>query len=272
MTKISVSAVLITKNAAPTLATCLASVAFCDEILVVDSGSTDDTVALAQRCGARVIQTHWRGFGLQKQFAVEQAAHDWVLCIDADERVSDRLQQSLKAALADISAASSKPAFYAYRFARCNRFMGRYLRHGEGYPDWSLRCFNRHHAQWSADVVHEKVGFTGSAETLVGTLTGDLLHDSAESLENYLDKQNRYSTLAANAALAQGKRANAAHLLLSPLVRFIKFYFLRLGFLDGLPGLVHILIGCGTSFAKYAKMIALQRQPANPSPPVDTLQ
>lgn len=271
MEKIPVSAVLITKNAAHSLAACLASVAFCDEILLVDSGSTDDTTAIAQRYGARVIHTPWRGFGPQKQFAVEEAAHDWVLCIDADERVSDHLQQSLKAALADISAASSKPAFYAYRFARCNRFMGRYLRHGEGYPDWSLRFFHRHHAQWSADVVHEKVCFTGTVETMVGTLAGDLLHDSAESLENYLDKQNRYSTLAADAALAKGKRANATHLLLSPLVRFIKFYFFRRGFLDGLPGLAHILIGCGTSFAKYAKMAALQRQAANPAPPPDTL-
>ena len=271
MEKIPLSAVLITQNAAHSLAACLASLAFCDEILVVDSGSADDTVAIAQSCGARVIQTHWRGFGPQKQFAVEQAAHDWVLCIDADERVSDRLQRSMKETLAGILAVSSTPTFYAYRFARCNLFMGRYLRHGEGYPDWSLRCFNRHHAQWSADAVHEKVCFTGSAKTRVGTLAGDLLHDSAESLENYLDKQNRYSTLAASAALAQGKHAHAAHLLLSPLVRFIKFYFFRLGFLDGLPGLAHILIGCGTSFAKYAKMAALQRQAANPTPPSDAL-
>lgn len=276
MTKIPVSAVLITKNAAHSLAACLASVGFCDEILVVDAGSTDDTVAIAQSYGARVIQTHWRGFGPQKQFAVEQAAHDWVLCIDADERVSDHLQRSLDAILTVpqgylFHGVSPGQTFYAYRFARCNRFMGRYLRHGEGYPDWSLRFFNRHHAQWSADVVHEKVCFTGSAGGPIGTLAGDLLHDSAESLENYLDKQNRYSTLAANTALAQGKRAHAAHLLLSPLVRFIKFYFFRGGFLDGLPGLVHILIGCGTSFAKYAKMAASQRQTANPAPPPDTL-
>ncbi len=143
--------------------------------------------------------------------------------------------------------------------------MGRYLRHGEGYPDWNVRCFHRHHAQWSADVVHEKVCFTGTVSIPIGTLAGDLLHDSAESLEHYLDKQNRYSTLAANAALAQGKRAHVAQLLLSPLVRFIKFYFVRRGFLDGLPGLVHILIGCSTSFAKYAKMAALQRQPIDPA-------
>ncbi|HEY8856439.1 MAG TPA: glycosyltransferase family 2 protein, partial [Rugosibacter sp.] len=175
-----------------------------------------------------------------------------------------------KTVLTRQAGASPAPSF-AYRFARCNRFMGHYLRHGEGYPDWSLRFFHRHHAQWSADLVHEKVCFTGSAGAPIGTLAGDLLHDSAESLENYLDKQNRYSTLAANTALAQGKRAHAAHLLFSPLVRFIKFYFFRCGFLDGLPGLVHILIGCGTSFAKYAKMVASQRHSTNPAPPPDTL-
>jgi len=242
------SAVLITRNAADQLADCLASVAFCDEVVVVDSASDDATVEIARRHGARVIQSVWRGFGPQKQFAVEQARHDWVLCIDADERVSDRLRASILDAL-------SAPDAPAYRFPRCNRFMGRYLRHGEGYPDWSLRLFDRRSARWSDDPVHEKVLVDGN----VGTLQGDLLHESAESLEAYLAKQNRYSSLAAEEALACGERATAAHLLLSPLLRFVKFYFLRLGLLDGLPGLVHILAGCAASFAKYAKMLDFQR-------------
>ncbi|MDO8934132.1 MAG: glycosyltransferase family 2 protein [Rhodocyclaceae bacterium] len=238
------SAVLITLNAASQIEACLLSVAFCDDIVVVDSGSTDGTQAIAERLGARVVHAAWRGFGAQKQYAVEQAAHDWVLCIDADERVSDILRASIETALA-------APAFGAYRFPRCNRFMGRYLRHGEGYPDWSLRLFDRRTARWSADAVHEKVVAAGA----VGTLAGDLMHDSAETLDSYLAKQNRYTTLAAEAAIAKGRRATAAHILVSPLLRFCKFYFFRLGFLDGLPGLVHILIGCGNSFAKYAKML-----------------
>jgi glycosyltransferase involved in cell wall biosynthesis len=278
MSKIPVSAVLIVKNAARELPACLASVSFCAEMLVVDSGSTDATVAIAEAAGARVIRSHWRGFGAQKQFAVEQAAYDWVLCIDADERVSDRLRQSLCAVFAvpqgDFPETDSKlrgvpkgdwlrgvspaPSFSAYRCARRNRFMGRYLRHGEGYPDWVVRCFDRRHARWSDDVVHEKVMVAGDETNVVGILAGDLLHDSAESLENYLAKQNRYSTLAAEAAIARGKRAHVGNMLLSPWVRFIKFYFLRLGLLDGLPGLVHILIGCGASFAKYIKMVDRQ--------------
>lgn len=242
---IPLSAVIITRDAATQLPPCLESLAFCAEILVVDSGSTDGTVELARRHGARVIETHWRGFGPQKQFAVEQATHDWVLCVDADERIGDRLRDA-------IDAVPPAPGIAAFRFARCNRFMGRYLRHGEGYPDWSLRLFDRRRAHWSADAVHERVVTDGP----VGTLAGDLLHDSAESLENYLAKQNRYSTLAATAALAAGKRGSVARLLLSPLLRFIKFYFLRAGFLDGVPGLVHILIGCHASFAKHAKLLA----------------
>ena len=241
------SAILITHNAASQLPACLDSLDFCDEIVVVDSGSLDGCVDIAQQRGARVIQSEWRGFGVQKQFAVAQASHDWVLCIDADERISEDLRDSIVQSLA-------APGRMAYRFPRCNRFLGRYLRHGEGYPDWSLRLFDRRHARWSDDAVHEKV----LTQVEVGSLNGDLLHDSAETLNAYLAKQDRYTTLAAQQAHAAGQRAHLGHLLLSPLLRFIKFYLLRLGCLDGVPGLVHILIGCGNSFTKYAKMLDLQ--------------
>ncbi|MFA7280736.1 MAG: glycosyltransferase family 2 protein [Sterolibacterium sp.] len=248
--RLPLSAVIITRNAASSLTGCLKSLAFCDEILVVDSSSTDHTIALAIEQGAKILHQDWLGFGAQKQFAVTQAAHDWVLCVDADERVSEPLRES-------IAKTMAQPHFLAYRFPRCNRFLGRYLRHGEGYPDWSLRLFDKRHACWSTDTVHEKV----LAQTPIGSLNGDLLHDSAESINSYLDKQNRYTTLAAQQAHAAGQRSHAGHLLLSPLLRFFKFYFLRLGFLDGIPGLVHILIGCGNSFAKHAKIIELQSRP-----------
>ena len=242
------SVVLITHNAAAQLADCLASVAFADEVVVVDSGSSDGTGTLAASYGARVLQKEWLGFGRQKQFAVEQAAHDWVLCLDADERVSAELAASVVRAL-------QSPATPVYRMARCNRFLGRWLRHGEGYPDWSPRLFDRRHARWSDDGVHEKVLYAVSP----GTLEGDLLHESGEDIGRYLEKQNRYTALAAQELHRRGQRAGLAELAFSPLLRFFKFYLLRLGFLDGLPGLVHISIGCMNSFMKYAKLIELQR-------------
>lgn len=249
--KLPLSAVLITCNAAASLEDCLASLDFVDEIVVVDSGSQDATLEIARRFGARIIEQTWLGFGPQKRFAVAQAKHDWVLCIDADERITPALSHS-------IINAFPEPPFQVYRFARCNRFLGRYLRHGEGYPDWNLRLFHRGSAHWSEDVVHEHV----LTQSPVGTLSGDLLHDSAESLASYLTKQNRYTTLAADAALAAGKRASLGRLALSPLIRFIKFYFIRQGFRDGLPGLIHIAIGCFNSFTKYSKMLERQNSDA----------
>jgi len=246
--KAPLSAVLITRNAAAVLDACLESLAFADEIIVVDSASTDSTADIAARRGARVVQKEWLGFGRQKQFAVEQASHDWVLCLDADERVSPELATSIREALA-------APAAPVYRMARRNRFLGRWLSHGEGYPDWSPRLFNRMSARWSDDLVHEKVLYAVTP----GTLRGDLLHDSSDDLTAYLDRQNRYTTLAARQAYELGRSANFVHLVLSPVVRFIKFYLLRLGFLDGVPGLLHICIGCMNSHLKYAKLIELRR-------------
>ena len=258
-TRQPLSVAIITLNAASQLEACLQSARFADEIVVVDSGSTDGTQALAEHHGARVIQQDWLGFGPQKQFAVEAARHDWVLSLDADERVTPALQMAIESALEiGQNSASTAAAPHAYRFPRCNRFLGRYLKHGEGYPDWSLRLFNRRHARWSDDAVHEKVVSDGT----IGTLAGDLLHDSAESLSSYLTKQNRYTSLAADMALAAGKRSSVGRVALSPLVRFIKFYFVRQGFRDGLPGFVHIAIGCFNSMIKYAKM--LERQNAAP--------
>ena len=242
------SAVLITRNASAVLDACLESLAFVDEIVVVDSASTDSTAEIAARRGVRVVQKEWLGFGRQKQFAVDQAKHDWVLCIDADERVSPELAASIQRAL-------MAPVSPVYRMPRRNRFLGRWLSHGEGYPDWSPRLFNRLNARWSDDLVHEKVLYAVTP----GTLEGDLMHDSSDDLATYLDRQNRYTTLAARQAYELGKGSGVLRLLFSPVVRFFKFYVLRLGFLDGVPGLLHISIGCMNSYMKYAKLLELRR-------------
>lgn len=241
------SAVVITLNSEPQLAACLESVAFADELLVVDCGSTDATLEIAKRFGARTLHQAWLGYGRQKHFAATHARNRWVLTLDADERVTPALR-------ANVEAALQAPRFVAYQMARRNRFMGRWLRHGEGYPDLGIRLFDREHAAWSEDPVHEKVVARGP----VGRLDGDLLHESESSLAEYLTKQNRYTSLHAQELYARGKRAGVVQLVLSPVFRFIKFYFVRLGFLDGLPGLVHIAIGCTNSFLKYAKMIELR--------------
>jgi hypothetical protein len=162
--------------------------------------------------------------------------------------VTPALARSLRQALA-------APRYKAWRMARRNRFLGEWLRHGEGYPDWSLRLFHRAHASWSNDEVHEAVLTTAE----VGRLEGDLLHDSAEDVATYMAKQNRYTTLHAQALYRQGVRVGYARLFVNPVVRFFKFYILRLGFLDGGPGFAHVVIGCNNTFHKYLKLIELQK-------------
>jgi len=247
--KLPLTVAIIALNAAGQIGPCLASVAFADEVVVVDSGSTDETVEIARRLGARVESLEWLGFGRQKQHAVSAGRNDWVLCLDTDERVSERLAASIRAAL------TGSGRYHAWRMARRNRFLGRWLAHGEGYPDWTLRLFHRAHAGWSNDEVHEAVLTT----TEVGRLDGDLMHDSAEDVATYMAKQNRYTTLHAQALFKQGVRAGYWRLMSSPLARFVKFYILRLGFLDGGPGFAHIAIGCNNSFHKYLKLIELQK-------------
>jgi glycosyltransferase involved in cell wall biosynthesis len=247
---LSVSLVVITRDAAADIAQCVLSAPFCADALVVDSGSGDHTVDAARRSGARVVLHAWEGFGRQKQFAVSEAGHDWVLCLDADERLSPRLRESICALFA-----RGDPAHAAYALARRNRFLGRWLAHGEGYPDWTTRLFDRRRAHWSDDTVHEHVVADGP----VGRLEGDLLHASAESLERYVAKQNRYTTLQADALHASGKRSSAWAMATAPLARFLRFYVLKLGFLDGAAGFAHIAIGAFASFLKHAKLRALDR-------------
>ncbi len=240
---------VITRDAAADIDACLASAPFAADVVVVDSGSRDDTVERARNRGARVVEHEWAGFGPQKQFAVDHAAYDWVLCLDADERVSDELAASIRAQFRP-----GPPAASAYAMARRNRFLGRWLRHGEGYPDWNLRLFDRRYARWSRDAVHERVVVDGAPPA---RLAGDLMHASAESLADYIAKQNRYTTLQADAMHARGERAGMAQIALAPAARFVRQYVFRLGFLDGAAGFAHIAIGAFASFLKYAKLRAL---------------
>lgn len=247
--KLPLTLVVITRDAASEIAACLASFPLAREMLVVDSGSRDDTVEIARAAGARVLERAWHGFGPQKQLAVDAATTEWVLCLDADERATPELCASIERLFA-----SGAPDAAAYALPRRNRFLGRWLAHGEGYPDWIVRLFDRRRARWSGDVVHEHVLVDGA----VARLSGDLLHASAESIEAYVAKQNRYTTLQAQALYERGERAGLARIALAPLARFVRFYVLKGGALDGAAGFAHVAIGAFASFLKYVKLRALQ--------------
>ena len=185
------SAVVITRDAERLLDEVLAALAWCDETLVVDSGSTDDTVAIARRHGARVIVHPFEGFGAQKQFAVDQAAHDWVLAIDADEIVSPELAQEIEATLQGVAAGTVHDV--AFELPRSLVFLGRLMRYGGEYRTPQLRLFHRGHGRYTPALVHERVIVDGA----VGRLRGDMLHDSYAGLHDYFEKFNRYTTAAA---------------------------------------------------------------------------
>ena len=231
-----VSAVIIAFNEADRIGDCLASLAFCDEIVVVDSGSTDATRAVCEAAGARVLHRDFDGFRSQKDFAVQQARHDWVLCLDADERVSPALREAILAARAGGFADSTGHAAAGYRFARLSEYFGRFLRHGNAYPDRVLRLFDRRRGGWRGTrEIHEAASVDGP----VRTLPGDLLHHPYRSLAQFLAKTQRYARMMAEHDHARGKRASLAKLVLSPAWRFWRGYVFRLGFLDGWHGLVY---------------------------------
>jgi len=203
-------------------------------VVVVDSHSTDDTARIAAELGARVIQRPFDGFRSQKQFAIEQARHDWVLCLDADERIGDALRTAIEA-----ERARGFEGAAGYRFARLSEYFGKFLRHGNAYPDRVLRLFDRRRGGWRGKrEVHEAASVDGA----VRTLTGDLIHYPYRSLQAQLQKTQRYARMMAEHDFARGKRATVAKLVLSPAWRFWRGYLFRGGFLDGWHGLVYAYV------------------------------
>lgn len=210
-----ISACVITLNEADRIEACLRSLAFCDEIVVVDSGSSDATLELARAQGAVVLQRAFSGYRSQKQFAVDSARYDWVLCLDADESVSEDLRTSIEAARASGFRGAS-----AYRFARANWYFGRALRHGNAWPDHVLRLFNRREGRWSGYEVHESVRTAGAVRTLAGCLD----HRSYRSLSDQLQRNARYARMMAAGLYTDGRRAHVHNLILNPLWRFLRGY------------------------------------------------
>ncbi|MEN1928914.1 glycosyltransferase family 2 protein [Luteimonas sp. MJ204] len=261
----AVTACIIAFNEADRIGDCLASLAFCDEIVVVDSFSTDATADIARAAGARVLQRAFDGFRSQKAFAVEQASHDWVLCLDADERVGDQLRASIQSARAGGLRHAA-----GYRFARLDNYFGRFLRHGNAYPDRVLRMFDRRRGGWRGTrEVHEAASVDGPVHTLVG----DLIHYPYRSLEQQLAKTGRYARMMAEHDFARGKRASLAKLVLSPGWRFLRGYVLRAGFLDGWHGLVYAYVRANYVRQKTIMLWLLQNgQPVATPPPAGPAQ
>lgn len=247
-----ISACVITLNEADRIEACLASLAFCDERVVVDSGSTDGTRELAAACGARVIEHAFAGFRAQKDFAVAQAQNDWALCLDADERVTPALRASIEAARDGGFTDAS-----GYRFARCTEYFGAFLRHGNAYPDRVLRLFDRRHGGWRAGrEIHEHAVVDGA----VVTLAGDLEHVAYRSLDDQLARYRRYAAMMAADMHARGRRGRLANLVVNPAWRFLRGYVLRAGFLDGWRGFVFACMEADYVREKFARLWLRQHE------------
>ena len=243
------SVCVVTRDEERNVADCLRSADFAQEWVVVDSHSTDRTRDVAAELGARVLERDWPGHVEQKNFALGQATHDWVLCLDADERVSPEL----RAEILDALGREDLPA--GFELPRRTYYLGRWIRHSGWYPDRKLRLFRRSAGRWGGVNPHDHVHLEGRVERLAG----DLLHYSYRSLSDHLRTIDAFTTVAAREKHARGERAGAASLVLRPLGKFLRTYFLRAGFLDGWPGLVVSTTGSFYVFLKYAKLWELQR-------------
>jgi len=247
------SACIITLNEADRIDDCLASVAWCDELVVVDSHSTDATRARAAARGARVIERDWPGHAAQKEFAIRAARHEWVLCIDADERVSPALQAEIQAL-----AERGYPGAAGWSVPRLSCYLGRWIRHGTWYPDRTVRLFDRRRGRFAAHAaydLHERVVLDGPC----AALQHDLLHLPYRSIGEHLQTIDAYTTIMAQGLQQRGRRARVSDLVFHPWASFVKSYVLKAGFLDGWRGLLLAYLAAHYTRLKYGKLLALQR-------------
>jgi glycosyltransferase involved in cell wall biosynthesis len=242
------SVILITKNEAMNIRECLESVAWADEIIVVDSGSSDGTVEICRELGAHVYVHDWPGFGIQKNRALSYASHDWVLSIDADERVTPELR-------AEIGSVLSEAGVDGYDIPRLSNFCGRFMRHSGWHPDYVLRLFRRDKARFSDALVHEAVQLQGRKERLQHSL----LHYSYRDFEDVIAKLNSYSSAAAIMQDQRGKQGGLGTALLHGLWAFVRTYFLRAGFLDGREGVMLAIMNAENSYYRYIKLWLKQK-------------
>lgn len=243
-----ISATIIALNERAHIGEAVASLSCCDEVVVVDGGSTDGTQNIARACGARVIERAWDGYSKQKNFAAGQAQHDWILSVDADERVSIELAEAIvewkKQTAGDSSAA-------AYAMARRVFYLGKWINHSGWYPDRKIRLYDRKRCRWVGDFVHERLAADGH----VGSLKGDLLHFPYRDWKDHADRIERYTEMAARAASSDGRRGNVLKLTLAPPLTFLKSFVLQAGFLDGWRGLAIAYMGARYVFKREFRIL-----------------
>jgi glycosyltransferase involved in cell wall biosynthesis len=246
----SVSVIVITKNEESNIERCLASVSWADEIVVLDSGSTDDTVAICRKYTQHVHQTDWPGFGPQKNRALERVSGEWVLSLDADEWVTP-------ASRTEITRAMEEPQdAVAFRLPRLSSFCGRFMRHSGWWPDHVVRLFRRGSAKFSDDAVHERVIVNGK----IGTLQEPLMHETFVDLDDLLAKMNNYSTLSAQDLHRDGKRSGLLRAVARAAWAFVRTYFLRGGFLDGREGFMLAVATAEGTYYRYVKLLLLRNK------------
>ena len=253
-----VSVTVITRNESANIEAALRSVSWADEIIVVDAESTDDTAAIARRFTSRVIVREWPGYVAQKNLAADQACHDWIFSLDADERVSPALADEIRAVL------RVEPGEAGFRVPRASFYLGRWIRSTDWYPDFQLRLYDRRRARWEGRHVHE----SGKADGAVRTLRGELLHYPYPDIAHHARTIDRYTTLVAEQAAERGRRASIADLVVRPPLAFLRNYVLRLGIKDGQAGLVVSLLNSYYVFLKVAKLWERQHCSSSTSTPL----
>ncbi|MGH8254462.1 MAG: glycosyltransferase family 2 protein [Steroidobacteraceae bacterium] len=244
------AACIITRNEAARIGACIEAVRFCDEIIVVDSHSTDGTREIAAGLGARVIERDWPGYRSQKQFATDAASCEWVLSIDADEVVTVALRTEIERLRVNGFTGAR-----GYSIPRLTEYFGKFLRHGNAWPDRQVRLFDRHAARWSGYEVHEKIVVDGA----VGAIAAPLEHYAYRNLDDQLAKLDRYASLMATQMHAAGRRGSVAQVLFNPAWRMFRGLFIKLGVLDGWRGWMFHIAEAGYVRRKYLRLWGLSR-------------
>jgi glycosyltransferase involved in cell wall biosynthesis len=244
-----ISATIITLNEEENIQAAIQSITFADEIIVVDSESTDRTVEIARQFTDKVIIQKFLGYAAQKNFAAELASHDWIFNLDADERITPEIAEEIERLKTDNAIEEA-----AFELPRKVYYIGKWIKHSGWYPDYKIRLYNRQQAGWQGDYVHESVKTTGR----IGRLTGDLLHYTVRDASEHHLRIDRYTTLAAKEAFDKGQRASYLSIAFSPIVTFIKTFLFKLGFLDGYQGLAIAYFAAHYVFLKQLKLKELQ--------------